>query len=99
VGEVIHLSRGLKIEDLPDSNVDVAEEAILAADLTNLRHRVARLPQPERAVIEWRYGVGRERLTHREVAGRLRVSLGKAWKIEQSGVALLREGFDLGQAA
>lgn len=99
MGELIRLRPNQQVAEVEDAT-DVAEEASLAADAARLRGLVLSLPQPQRSVIEWHFGLQNERLTLREVASRLNCSTSRVRRLECSGLELLRREFvDLPVAA
>jgi DNA-directed RNA polymerase sigma subunit (sigma70/sigma32) len=63
-----------------------------------VRRKVQALPQPERAVIRWRFGLCGRALTLREVAARLSVSCSTAHTIEQRGIAALRRMYGIAES-
>jgi DNA-directed RNA polymerase specialized sigma24 family protein len=101
ISNVVSLKPGQQLEELADPTVDVAEEACLKAeaDPFTVRRRLGLLDQPDRAVIEWRFGIRRPQLNHREIAARLGVSVGTVWTIEQRALARLRSEFGFEEAA
>ncbi len=88
-----------RLGDVADPRGDVHEAAVSSIEAARVRRLVGGLPQLERHVICWRYGLGGESLSVRQVAARLGVSLGGAWKIEQRALEQLRGHYGLAEAA
>jgi RNA polymerase sigma factor (sigma-70 family) len=96
---MLQLPAGSSLDQLPDPDVDVCDAVVANLEAARIRRLVAQLPPAERAVIRWRYGLGGDRLTHREIAARLGISVGGAWNLEQRALELLRGSVGVAEAA
>lgn len=99
MGDLIVLRAGERLEDAPDVSVDVEACVLASLEAARLRRELRRLPELERLVIAWRFGLGCPRLGHREIARRLGVAVGTAWNIEQRGLERLRSAYGARDAA
>ncbi len=99
MGELLFLKRDQGVEDIPDQAVDVELAAVTSIEAARVRRELCRLPELERIVICWRYGIGCMPVGHREIARRLNVSLGTAWNIEQRALERLRDAYRTRSAA
>jgi len=81
------------LEHIPDPEADVHEAAMINLEAARLHRELSRLPEPDRHVIEWRYGLGCKPLSLRQVAKRLGIALGSAWNIEQRALDQLRSSY------
>jgi DNA-directed RNA polymerase sigma subunit (sigma70/sigma32) len=83
-----------RLDDLPDP-IDVFEavEGLLRA--RDVRAQVRALPEPQRSVIGWRYGLDGPTMTCHEVDAHLRLRPGAAYRIERRALARLRRDVTL----
>ena len=99
-GELPILGSGCSLEELVDAEIDVVEEAIVSIEAARLRRELRRLPELERRILVWHYGIGdAEQLTHSEIAERLGMPKGSIWKLEQHALQLMRGCYGLGEVA
>ncbi len=82
---------GHTLDDVPERLGDrTADDAINAVEAQYVRTLVARLPEREREVIFWRYGLESHPLSYREIGRRHGVSAATARTREHTALALLR---------
>jgi DNA-directed RNA polymerase sigma subunit (sigma70/sigma32) len=81
--------------EVADENADVHEQVVSRIEAARLRRLVAGLPPLHARVLRWRFGVseGGEELSVRQVARKLNMSVGAAWKLEQQALEMLREEY------
>ena len=85
-------------EAIVDLDADVEERVLASLEAARLRRRLALLGSLERRVLVWRYGIGgSERLSRREIASRLGLTVSRVRSIEERALELLRDG--IGEAA
>lgn len=79
-----------------DDSTDLQEIVEGREEVARLREALRRIPKRERQVICWRRGIaGSRELSVREVARRLGVSTGTAFKLEQRAISLLRADYGI----
>lgn len=98
-GDYLYRSLDCPLEQLPDPQADVHEAAVHNLEAARLRRELRRLPDLERRVLEWHWGLDGPPLSHRQIARRLSISVGSAWNIEQRALSQLRDRYDIADAA
>jgi RNA polymerase sigma factor (sigma-70 family) len=93
INDYRHLTFSSALERLPDPDADVHEAALLNLETARLHRELNRLSEPDRHVIAWRYGIGCQPLSLRQIAKRLGIALGSAWNIEQRALNQLRDAY------
>jgi len=76
--------------ELPDPDVDVEEEVVLAVTAAGVRQLVRALPQREREVIVWRFGLLGPPQTFDEVGATLGLTRAAVWRVERRALKRLR---------
>jgi RNA polymerase sigma factor (sigma-70 family) len=90
--DMIHLRAEMRLEDVPDPDVDVEGEVVARDEARHLYRALARMPERERQVLIWHYGLnGVGELSHRQIAERLGVSRVTAWRLERAGLERMRQ--------
>lgn len=87
---LISVPAGQTYADIPDPDADVFEAAVTNIEAARVRRLVRQLPEIERRVIRWRYGIQSEQLTVREVAHRLGTSPRAITRISDRAISRLR---------
>jgi RNA polymerase sigma factor (sigma-70 family) len=83
-----------------DHSADVHEAAVASIEVARLRRAFRTLPELERRVLAWRFGLaGTEQLSIRQIATRLGLSVGTVWNLEQRGLEALRSDYGIYQEA
>ncbi|SRR5581483_4270761 len=90
MGELVHLPVGRDIKNLRDRDVDVEETAIASIEAARVRRFVRALPEIERRVIRWRYGLGCPELSFQEIADRLGMGKTTVFDVERRAIEMLR---------
>lgn len=94
MSQLVQLRKGQTLEDVADDGLSTEELAIANDEAGRLRRLLAGLPDRERATLVWHYGLnGVGTLSFAEIAGRLGVSKGTAFTLEQRGLGLLRRAY------
>jgi DNA-directed RNA polymerase sigma subunit (sigma70/sigma32) len=97
MGDLVGMAFAARVDDIEAT--DVAEEAVVSAEVEVVRHHVAGLPEPFRSVIEWRYGLRGSSIQVQEIASILNCSASQVRRIEEHALELLRSAYELPEAA
>lgn len=80
-------------EAMVDLGADVEERVLTSLEAARFRRRLARLGSLERRVLVWRFGIaGSERLSRRQIARRLGLTVSGVRGIEERALERLRDG-------
>lgn len=85
------------LEQIPDPEVDVEADALLAVEAEQVRREVGALPEPQRQIVEMNFGLngyGRA-LSMREIAVVVGVSKSEVARCKDEGLQLLRQRYGL----
>jgi DNA-directed RNA polymerase sigma subunit (sigma70/sigma32) len=83
-------------EHAVDPFADVEGEALLRTEVDHLRRLLATLSPAEKLVTEWRFGLGCDVRTVRDVARDLGIPPSGVRRLEQHSLERLRRGFEAG---
>ena len=77
-----------------DPDADPEGQVLASVEAARLRRRVASLPQLDRYVVTWRYGInGGEKLSRRQIGQRLGMPVWRVRAIEERALELLRGSY------
>jgi DNA-directed RNA polymerase specialized sigma24 family protein len=85
------------LEQIPDPEVDVEAEALLAVEAEQVRREVKALPEPQRQIVEMNFGLngfGRA-LSVREIAVVVGMSKSSVARRKDEGLELLRRSYGI----
>lgn len=92
---LVQVPAGQTYAQVADPEVDVHEAAVASIEAARVRRFIDWLPEIERRVIRWRYGIDCDQLTLREIAGRLGMGKSTVGDIEQRALARLRGAYGI----
>ncbi len=81
---------GVTYTEVADPDADVHEAAVTNIEAARVRRLLRQLPEIERRILRWRYGIDAETLTVREIAARLGIGKSTVADIEGRALARLR---------
>src|SRR3954447_24914376 len=81
---------GATYMEVVDPSADVHDIAVANIEAARVRRLIRELPEIERRVVRWRYGIEAEVLTVREIAGRLGIGKSTVSDIEKRALVRLR---------
>jgi RNA polymerase sigma factor (sigma-70 family) len=100
---LMQVPAGRHYTEVADPDADVYEAAVVNIEAARVRRLVRELPDIERRIVMWRYGIGADVLTVREIARRLGIGKSTVSDIEARALARLRgrldDGTELAKAA
>lgn len=87
---LISIPAGQTYADVPDPDADVFEAAVTNIEAARVRRLIRQLPEIERRVIRFRYGIQADQLSVREIARRLGTSPKTVTRISDRAMSRLR---------